>query len=356
MSPAPDPIHDQSAAPVIRLSDPTEVVAGLPALFGFRPRESLIFLAVERPRGRLGFRARVDLPVGAEVADAATLLVGAALANHVDTVIVLCHSEHLQLAESAARHLAAAFAGGGVVVADVIQCDDSRFRSLSCTSPGCCPPEGRPYDSTSSLLVAEAVGLGQRVLRDRSELAAEVAEPDEATARRMSRACDRVRSRLVRTYGTDPAREDAQLQVPALRGGATEVKAVIAGALGTGVSRLSDDDVAVLGVWCRCITVRDVAWAQVDAGDPLEHLELWQAVARRTIAPLEPAVLSMVAFCAWMSGDGARAWCALDRALQADADYSMAHLLHTVLTNAVPPSTWQPVAEARVWEAAEAPD
>jgi len=72
MSPAPDPIHDQSAAPVIRLSDPTEVVAGLPALFGFRPRESLIFLAVERPRGRLGFRARVDLPVGDEVADAAT--------------------------------------------------------------------------------------------------------------------------------------------------------------------------------------------------------------------------------------------------------------------------------------------
>jgi hypothetical protein len=160
----------------------------------------------------------------------------------------------------------------------------------------------------------------------------------------------------VRTYGTDPAQQDASLPLPALRGGAAEVKAVIACARGPGLSRLSDDDVAALGVWCRCIPVRDVAWAQVNAGDALEHLELWQAVARRTIAPFEPAVLSLVAFCAWMSGDGARAWCALDRALQADADYSMAHLLHTVLTNAVPPSVWQPVSEARVWEAAEAPD
>jgi hypothetical protein len=200
------------------------------------------------------------------------------------------------------------------------------------------------------------VGLGQRVLGDRSELAAEVSEPDEATARRMSGACDRVRSRLVRTHRMDPAQHDAEPPLEALRAGAAEVKAVVAGALRAGLLGLSDDDVAALGVWCRCVTVRDVAWSLVDAGDPLEHLELWQAVARRTIAPFEPAVLSLAAFCAWRSGDGARAWCALDRALQADADYSMAHLLHTVLTNAMPPSIWQPVGEARVWEAAGAPD
>jgi hypothetical protein len=356
MSPAPDPVHHDPSAPVIRLSDPSEMVAGLPALFGFRPRESLMFLAVERPRGRLGFRARIDLPTGPELEEAAVLLVGAAKANHVDAVIVLCHSEHTEAGEHAVRHLAGAFADGGVMVADVIQCDDSRFRSLSCTSADCCPPEGRPYDSTSSLLVAEAVGLGQRVLGDRSELANEVGEPDEATARRMSGACDRVRYRLVRTLGVDPARPDAVPPLDAVRAGAAEVKAVVAAALGAGPLGVSDDDVAALGVWCRCTTVRDVAWSLVDAGDPLEHLELWQAVARRTIAPFEPAVLSLVAFCAWRSGDGARAWCALDRALQADADYSMAHLLHMVLTNAMPPSIWQPVSEARVWEAAEAPD
>jgi hypothetical protein len=76
-------------------------------------------------------------------------------------------------------------------------------------------------------------------------------------------------------------------------------------------------------------------------------------VARRTVAPFEPAVLSLAAFCAWRTGDGARASCALERALRADGDYSMAHLMQSVLADALPPTIWEPVSEVSVWEAAE---
>jgi hypothetical protein len=339
----------------IKISDLSELVAGLPALFGFKPRESLMFLALDTPRGRLGFRARVDLPAPTELPAAAEQLVLAAVANRVSSVIVVCHSNERSTGVHAAECLAAAFDQRCVDVADVVVLDDFRFHSLTCGSAQCCPPEGRGYDSTTSLLVAEAVARGERVLADRRELATEVAGPDPATARQMSRACDRVRERLVARHGIDPSQPEARLGIAALRAGASAVKAVMATGMATGAADLSDDDVAALGVWCRSIMIRDLAWAQVDAGDPHRHLLFWQGVARRTIAPFEPAVLSLAAFCAWVSGDGARAWCALDRALEADRDYSLARLLSSVLTKAVPPSTWVPMTEDAVWSAVREP-
>ena len=54
---------------------------------------------------------------------------------------------------------------------------------------------------------------------------------------------------------------------------------------------------------------------------------------------------TLLAFAAWLSGDGALAWCALDRARTADPDYSMAALVERALTCAVPPSSWEPLTE-----------
>ena len=51
---------------------------------------------------------------------------------------------------------------------------------------------------------------------------------------------------------------------------------------------------------------------------------------------------SLLAFAAWLSGDGALAWCAIDLARQADPDYSLANLLAEALEGAVPPSAWSP--------------
>jgi len=352
MSPDPALRFPSSAAP-ISVSQPTELVAGLPALFGFRPRHSLFFLGLDGPRGRLGFRARADLTGPADIDQAVDQLVIAARTNHVSSVVVMGHSDDAALGAASAQALADAFEERHVEVVDALRLDDHRFWSLLCDSPSCCPPQGRPYDTSASRLVAEAVGVGQRIVTDRSELAAEFGAPDVSSARRIRAECDRIRAGLVDAYGVDPADAGARPHVDVLRAGATAVKELIGRAIGADPSDVADADAAALGIWCRNITVRDVAWSQVDGGDPREHLLLWSAVARRTIAPFEPAVLSLAAFCAWRTGDGARASCALDRALRADGAYSMAQLMHSVLVGALPPSIWEPVSEQAVWEAAE---
>ena len=69
----------------------------------------------------------------------------------------------------------------------------------------------------------------------------------------------------------------------------------------------------------------------------------------RTCFPLtrtaSATALSLLAFAAWHHGDGALAWCAIDRCLDVDPDYSMAHCVAQILTGAVPPSVWEPIPE-----------
>ena len=50
----------------------------------------------------------------------------------------------------------------------------------------------------------------------------------------------------------------------------------------------------------------------------------------------------LAAFAAWLQGDGALAWCAVERALAADPAYSWADLIVQSLEQAVSPSVWQP--------------
>lgn len=52
---------------------------------------------------------------------------------------------------------------------------------------------------------------------------------------------------------------------------------------------------------------------------------------------------ALLGFCAWLSGNGALGWCAVDRALEADPDQSLARLVGDVLTAAMPPWRWRPV-------------
>ena len=47
------------------------------------------------------------------------------------------------------------------------------------------------------------------------------------------------------------------------------------------------------------------------------------------------------ALAAWLSGQGALAWCAIDRCRESDSDYGLAGLLAELLAHAVPPSAWE---------------
>jgi hypothetical protein len=97
-----------------------------------------------------------------------------------------------------------------------------------------------------------------------------------------------------------------------------------------------DDEVAWLTVLLGHVPVRDLAWRRITAED--WQLSLWADVVRRA----EPAVVappaSLLAFAAWLAGQGALANVALDRALEQDPDYAMAQLLRDALDRGLPPS------------------
>jgi hypothetical protein len=75
-------------------------------------------------------------------------------------------------------------------------------------------------------------------------------------------------------------------------------------------------------------------------------VRVWRELVRRTPEELAAPVAGLLAFAAWLSGDGALAWCAVERALRADPDHTLARLVGRALEGAVPPSAWRPVREA----------
>jgi hypothetical protein len=108
---------------------------------------------------------------------------------------------------------------------------------------------------------------------------------------------------------------------------------------------LDATDVGRMLTLLLAIEVRDVAWAEMTRDNARRHVDLWRDVVRRTPRDVLAAPATLLAFAAWLAGDGALSWCALDRAREADPDYSMATLVERALTCAVPPSSWTPLTE-----------
>ena len=88
-------------------------------------------------------------------------------------------------------------------------------------------------------------------------------------------------------------------------------------------------------------TLRDAAWARdAAATTPRRHVELWRDLVRRAPATCAAPGRRLLAFAAWQAGDGALAWCAIDRCRAVDPDYRWPHCVAQALTGAVPPAVW----------------
>src|SRR5260370_9284211 len=68
------------------------------------------------------------------------------------------------------------------------------------------------------------------------------------------------------------------------------------------------------------------------------HQRLWIDLVRRLPADCVAPPAALLAFTAWQAGDGALASVAIERALEADPDYSMALLVADALHAGLPPS------------------
>jgi len=331
----------------ITLHSSAELIASVPFLLGFHPTDSIVVIAMLE--GRVEFVARGDLPGQGSLPAIAHRMVSVLMRDDIDTVVLVGYGT-TRLVTPALDAVRAALTVTDIHALDVLRVEDGRYWSLVCSDPRCCPPEGKPYDPSSSAIGAAAVYAGRVALADRGAVAESIAPVDGSAREAMTLATIRADGRL--TALIERARAEAGADSAPAGGAGSAVRAnarvarVLRAAGDEAVdaavdryragARLTDDEVAWLSVLLVHLPVRDHAWEHTT--DDEWQVDLWSDVVRRVDVDLVVAPASLLGFAAWRAGQGALASLAVDRALAVDPDYAMAQLLDEVLEQCIPPS------------------
>ncbi|MFJ6199512.1 DUF4192 domain-containing protein [Micromonospora sp. NPDC092111] len=330
--------------PRLTVRSPADLIAAVPYLLGFHPTDSVVVVAM---RGRrIVFAARADLPDRGTDPELPARHLGDVLSRQdaeSATVVGYGPAGRVTPAVDAVR---AALAAAGLAVLDALRVTDGRYWSYLCAEPECCPPDGNPYDAGASQVAAAAVFAGQVALPDRAALTAQVTPAEGVDRAAMRRAGDLAERRLLGLLESAPADD--------VLGGDTVRSAGVAAVRAARRRHrrgepLTDDEVAWLTLLLTHLPVRDHAWERTDGREA--DIALWAEVLRRAEPELIAAPASLLAFAAWRAGQGALAAVALERALAAHPDYTLAQILDDLLRRGVPPAEldgWPAVGEVGV--------
>ena len=322
--------------PVARLTSPVQLAAAVPEQLGFVPGESLVVLCQHEPRGRVGLVMRFDLPARAAEAPLAEDVARRVRHERATRIALVVYTDEpgrrprTGLVEAVRERL------GELQLTDALLVRDARAWSYVCEDVRCCPVEGTPLSQADSgsglaLLRAERVGAGRSVLPSRAALEALVAPPTflaavEAVQR--LRAADEALRATVRAAGRGAAREAAlsSWQAVLSRWDRPPVQT-------------TDQEAASLVVSLDDVLVRDrVVGLSAAPGAAAAMTGLLEDLCRRTPAPYDAPVCTLLAWVSYAEGAGALTTVALDRALATDPAYALAVLLDQALQGQIPPA------------------
>ncbi|MEV0158342.1 DUF4192 domain-containing protein [Micromonospora sp. NPDC050686] len=306
-----------------------DLAAAVPYLLGFHPSDGSVVVLACRDR-RVVFVARGDLPAAAtgehHLRGLGDHLVTVLQRQQPITDLVIVGYGTPEHVDPAVRVLDDVFTAAGMQVRAALRVAEGRVYSVTCDEPGCCPPQGTPFDPTTSPLAVQATVAGLVAFTDRAAVASRFA-PVGGAAR------DTIRH----------ASSTAATRLTALRAeGGTAVHAAGVQAVRDALrrhdagERLTDDEVAWLTVLLARRPIRDVAVDLTEARD--EHVTFWADVTRRAHEPLVPAPAILLAIAAWRCGDGALAGMAAEHALRIDPHYQLADLVLQALRVGLPPT------------------
>ncbi|MEE6139506.1 DUF4192 domain-containing protein [Mycobacterium sp. 050128] len=315
--------------PDFELNRPGALIAALPAVLGFVPENSLVLVSLDR--GELGAVLRVDLSdelVGgighlAEVtAAAAPEAAIAVIVNDEGAHCPQCNEEYRQLcamlAEVLSEHnieLLAAHVVDRVARGGRWHCVDG------------CGASGTVDDPSASPLAAAAVLEGRRLYSRRADLLAVLAVEDPARSAALAGPLGEQAATRAAEHRADPAgccRRDVE-------------RAIAAAGRVVGGRSLSDDELAALGCALHDAQVRDTLYALAVGAKAGEAETLWASLARTLPAPWRVEALVLLAFSAYVRGDGPLAGVSLEAALRCDPDHRMAGMLDTALQSGLRP-------------------
>lgn len=323
----------------VRVDDPGDLAAGLPHLLGYRPRESVVLMALGGRSGRrVGLTVRADLPAPEHARELASWLAGRLATDRPRRALAFVVAEAPderggpvpELPHRALVHeLVLALDAVGLPLEQALLVRGGRWWDFDCPHACCAPGAGTAMPGGTGEIEVASVAAGTVVAEDRDALAERIAPVTWVAAAGMHQACLRVAGELAARPAGDRAGDAGREQI---------LRAVERCRPGPVRERLADDEVARIVCSLRDVTVRD--WAlQLSLDDDASAAEaLWTECTRRAPSPLDAAPATLLAVCAWLRGDGAMANVALDRALDSDPGYSLADLLAEALAACVPPS------------------
>ena len=92
----------------------------------------------------------------------------------------------------------------------------------------------------------------------------------------------------------------------------------------------------------------------LDRDEARRAVDLWTDAVRRLPPTHVAGPAAVLAFAAWLAGDGALAWCAVDRCREAEPDHSLAGLVAQLLDRAARPTRGRRSGPG--WTAARQPE
>jgi Domain of unknown function (DUF4192) len=329
--------------PTVRMRDPGELMAALPFLIGFHPRDSLVVVAFGGPSGRrVELTQRVDLPPPEHAtAVCAALARTTRLGDPAGAAVLVVGGGPPGAVAGAPPPQAA------VVVAATTAIEEAgvpvRMRTWAAsTAAGAawacydeCRCRGALPDASATPLAATAVTAGVVVHADRAELERLVAPVEAAVLRRREGLLTRALDTTSRAEGgqlihaASPSPVDAPCPDRDATGAATAVLETALADTAAGRLHLDDGRVVALALALADPLVRDAALVRCAAPGAESAEQLWAALSRETPDPEAAEPAALLAACALMRGDGALAGIALDRAEQAWPGHRLTSLLRS---------------------------
>lgn len=299
----------------MRATCPEDLLAFVPVAIGFDPAASVVLLSVE---GQRPFHARIALPDDeSDVDEVVEALLRPARLHAVTRVVFVVYDDDTAVADEVAWSLHEAFCAAGIEVVDVLRVHDDHYFAVLPGRPQSAY-RGVPFDSTDHPFTAQAV-FGGRVTHTSREALAATIEADVTGAEAVDRALstarmlppERIRPLVV---------EQARTRTPA-----------------------PVETVAALTLTLTDAHRRDEAWQWLRRHNARDYVDFWSNIVRRAPHDLVPGPAAVLALTAWLAGDGALAWCAVDRARAVEPAHSLAGLVADLLMSATSPDSWDEV-------------
>jgi len=315
---------------------PVDLLAVVPFVIGFHPEDSVVMLTFsehDRPGAdRASFHARVDLPlVEAEQQQVAGLLHEVATRHRARTIGLLLYTDDVAAARLFADLLVPALVADDIEVIDVIRVDGDCFFAVDDLDDA-----GTPYDLSAHPFTASQVLLGRVAHESRAALRDTLVGYDDQDTEAVAAAATAVVDGLV-DVGHGPGALSA-LMVDQARWVVATVRSLLA----SGASP-SAQNAGRLLVLVSFEALREVAWSEMSRSNARRHIELWRGLVRRAPVDVRAGAGGLLGFAAWLAGDGALAWCALERCFEADPDDQLGQHIAALLESATPPAVWSPV-------------